>query len=80
MNRRDFLTKSTQAGAGFALGGFLARAYGNPSAVGPLAATAISPNDRVLVIVQLDGSGREDTIREQNVFARCNRVVDRTRV
>ncbi|MBK34161.1 MAG: hypothetical protein CME26_01365 [Gemmatimonadetes bacterium] len=55
MNRRDFLTKSTQAGAGFALGGFLARAYGNPSAVGPLAATAISPNDRVLVIVRLDG-------------------------
>lgn len=55
MNRRTFLKRATQSSAGFALGGFLARAYGTASAVGPLAATALSQTDRVLVIIRLDG-------------------------
>lgn len=55
MNRRTFLKRVSQSSAGFALGGFLARAYGTADAVGPLAATALSQTDRVLVIIRLDG-------------------------
>jgi uncharacterized protein (DUF1501 family) len=55
MNRRTFLKRASQSSAGFAVGGFLARAYGTASAVGPLAATALSQTDRVLVLIRLDG-------------------------
>ena len=55
MNRRTFLKRATQSSAGFALGGFLTRAYGTADAMGPLAATAMSQTDRVLVIIRLDG-------------------------
>ncbi|MDA0709906.1 MAG: DUF1501 domain-containing protein [bacterium] len=55
MNRRSFLKRASQGSAGFALGGFLARAYGNAHAVGPLAAAALSQTDRVLVLIRLDG-------------------------
>lgn len=55
MNRRDFIKNATKGGAGFALGGFMARAYGQAEAVGPMAAAALSETDRVLVIIRLDG-------------------------
>ncbi|MBT3601542.1 MAG: DUF1501 domain-containing protein [Candidatus Latescibacteria bacterium] len=55
MNRRKFLKRVSQSSAGFALGGFLTRAYGTANAVGPLAATALSQTDRILVIIRLDG-------------------------
>jgi len=55
MNRRTFLKRASQSSAGFAVGGFLARAYGTASAVGPLAATALSQTDRILVLIRLDG-------------------------
>lgn len=55
MNRRTFLKRAAQGSASFTLGGFLARAYGTADAVGPLAATALSQTDRVLVIIRLDG-------------------------
>ena len=55
MNRRDFIKNATRGGAGFALGGFMARAYGQAEAVGPMAAAALSQTDRVLVIIRLDG-------------------------
>jgi uncharacterized protein (DUF1501 family) len=55
MNRRTFIKRATQSSAGFALGGFLTRAYGTANAVGPLAATAMSQTDRVLVLIRLDG-------------------------
>ena len=52
MNRRNFMKN---ASAGFALGGFMTQAYGRAEAIGPLAATALSETDRILVIVRLDG-------------------------
>jgi uncharacterized protein (DUF1501 family) len=55
MDRRTFLKRATQGSAGFALGGFLARAYGTGHAMGPLAATALSQSDRILVLIRLDG-------------------------
>ncbi len=55
MNRRDFIKNATRGGAGFALGGFMTRAYGRAEAIGPLAATALSETDRVLVIIRLNG-------------------------
>ena len=55
MNRRDFIKNASKGGAGFALGGFMARAYGRAEAVGPMAAAALSQTDRVLVIIRLDG-------------------------
>ena len=55
MNRRDFIKNATKGGAGFALGGFMARAYGQAEAIGPMAAAALSETDRVLVIIRLDG-------------------------
>lgn len=56
ISRRNFLKKTATTGAAtFALGGFLARAYGRAEAIGPLAASALPETDRVLVLVQLDG-------------------------
>ncbi len=55
MNRRDFMKNASRGGAGFALGGFMTRAYGRAEAVGPLAAAALSQTDRVLVIIRLNG-------------------------
>lgn len=55
MNRRTFFKRITQSSAGFALSGFLARAYGTADAIGPLTATAMSQTDRVLVLIRLDG-------------------------
>ncbi len=56
ISRRDFLKKTASTGAAsFALGGFLARAYGRAEAIGPLAASALPETDRVLVLIQLDG-------------------------
>ena len=56
ISRRKFLKRSGKAaGASIALGGFLARAYSQGTTVGPMAATALSNTDRVLVIVRLDG-------------------------
>ena len=55
MNRRDFLKNASRGGAGFALGGFMTRAYGRAEAVGPMAAAALSQTDRVLVIIRLNG-------------------------
>ena len=55
MNRRDFIKNATKGGAGFALGGFMARAYGQAEAIGPMAAAALSETDRVLVIIRLNG-------------------------
>ncbi len=42
MNRRTFMKRASTGSAGFALGGFMARAYGRAEAIGPLAATALS--------------------------------------
>ena len=55
MNRRDFMKNASRGGAGFALGGFMTRAYGRAEAVGPMAAAALSQTDRVLVIIRLNG-------------------------
>ncbi|MDP6038888.1 MAG: DUF1501 domain-containing protein, partial [Candidatus Latescibacteria bacterium] len=55
MNRRAFIKNTAKGGAGFALGGFMARAYGQAEAVGPMAAAALSQTDRVLVIIRLKG-------------------------
>ena len=55
ITRRTFLKRGSQAGASIALGGYLARAYSQETTVGPMAATALSDTDRVLVIVRLDG-------------------------
>ena len=55
MNRRDFMKNATRGGAGFALGGFMTRAYGRAEAIGPLAAAALSETDRVLVIIRFNG-------------------------
>ena len=55
MNRRKFLKTTSKGTAGFALGGFLARAYGRAEAIGPLAAAALPETDRILIIIRLEG-------------------------
>jgi uncharacterized protein (DUF1501 family) len=55
MNRRTFFKHAAKSSASFALCGFLARAYGRADAIGPMAATALSQTDRVLVMIRLDG-------------------------
>ena len=69
ISRRKFLKRSGKAaGASIALGGFLARAYSQGTTVGPMAATALSNTDRVLLIVRLDGGndGLNTLIHYQN--------------
>ena len=55
MNRRDFLKTSSRGTAAFTLGGFLARAYGSAQAIGPMAASALTDTDRILILIRLDG-------------------------
>jgi uncharacterized protein (DUF1501 family) len=57
MRRRDFFKRTLAAGAGLiTVGGFSMRAYGRAADIGVLSAAADAPpNDRVLVVVQLQG-------------------------